>query len=265
MNRLILLVGIAVVFTYCGPTGSFDNGQQNNAANNAKPNTSTGTATPSPPANPPTDGSSQSEGERFFNLTVKPAFASCGAAGCHTAGGAGFAGLPLDYQMARALLDGAEAKNSMFYLIMRAKPSHAGGDTCAAGDDATPCKEVQEWWAKENGSSGDDGGGSNTNTDARTSTGTGTSTAVQLTGQAFFTAMVAPKLTTCNGCHSGNGIPLNYAGAKTKLKNSPIATAKNNALINKAALANGVTSHHGGTTKYCADIDTSSQIGRAHV
>lgn len=252
MKRLIILAGVAVVFTYCGPTGSFDNGKQNNAANNTKANTST--VTQPPTVKPPNGDVSQSEGEKFFNLTVKQAFASCGGPGCHAAGGAGFAGVPFDYQKAKAMLDGTDAKSSKFYQKMRGKPSHGGQDTCSAGDDATPCREVQEWWAKENVSTG--GGGGGTVTDTATSTGTGTT--VTLTGEAFFTAMVAPKLNACNGCHSGNGIPLNYAGAKTKLKNSPTASAKNNALINKAALANGVTTHHGGTTKYCADIDTSS-------
>jgi hypothetical protein len=262
MKRIFILAGLVTVFTYCGPSGSFDNGKQN-IADQKKTSTGTGTGTArggggSGGGGGGGGGEAQSAGESFFNLTVKPAFAGCAAgAACHKDGGTAFAGLPFDYLKAKAKLDGADAKSSSFYQKMRGKPSHVGADTCASGgDDASPCREVQEWWAKENGTGA--GGGNNTATstgqNTGTNTGTGTGT-VELRGQAFFTANVKPKFDqTCAGCHPN----FDYARLRTFLK-SANGTADNNTLINKAS---GIPNHNGGNvcgtknSSPCAEFQT---------
>jgi hypothetical protein len=242
MKRILMLAGLVTVFTYCGPSGSFDNGRQNNSnaggtATNTKANTSRGTNTGTGTLPGPDDGGQTPAGESFFNLTVKPALTRCIV--CHANNG-----IPLDYSTSKAKLNSganATAKNNALInkaALINGVTSHGGLSTkyCNNIDADSPCKEFQDWWGKENPS----GGGTGTNTGGNTgqNTGTGTGTGA-LRGEAFFNANVKSKFdTSCKGCHGS----FDYVRLRGYLKSGG-TTADNNTLINKAAGNN----HPGGT------------------
>lgn len=108
-------------------------------------------------------GNDEIGGLNFFEKTVLPVFqAQC--VSCHTD-----PGLPssmpapftiYSYNLMKAKLGGTTAKDNPLINKMMNKTTHSGGDRCAGGVSASPCKEVSQWWDLEFGGSDGDGGGS---------------------------------------------------------------------------------------------------------
>lgn len=63
------------------------------------------------------------------------------------------------YDKMRAFLaDGEGSTNNALFDKVRGIATHTGGNRCASGPTASPCKEIAAWWIAEFGEDGDEGG-----------------------------------------------------------------------------------------------------------
>ncbi len=108
-----------------------------------------------------TDGGNAAKGEEYFNLSVVPVL-QVKCIGCHAD-----PRLPVEvraplsiysYKLMKGFLgDGKGSQDNVVFNKMHNIASHTGGDRCQGGPNATPCKDIIDWWHVE---FGEDTGGS---------------------------------------------------------------------------------------------------------
>lgn len=151
MTRVIVIalfiVSSAVLYQNCSPSFIVEGPRPPGSFNGGSFNTPPGGGG----INNPAPGGGTSEGQAFFTSKVLPVFQSqCNT--CHIEPRFG-GNAPLSifgYGPMKAKLDaGGSATNNDLIKKMQNLVTHTGGNRCLQGINATPCKEIIEWWQTE--------------------------------------------------------------------------------------------------------------------